>query len=84
MLGLTNANNNTADTDDGVLATIENYARHLVDDLKGGSNENSTANESSNATDTSIFHKPKNMSDVRAILLAFLRVIAQLFIIVSC
>jgi len=81
LLGLTNANNNT---DEGIVDKVKHYAGRLLEDINEQLYDNYTAtNESSNATQTSIFHKPKNMSDVRMILTAFLRFSAQLFIIVS-
>ncbi len=84
LLGLTNASNNTADVRKGFIEKLETYGENFWKNLNEGSNENSTTtNESSNATETSVFHKPKNMSDVRNILSTILRVIAQVFIIVS-
>ncbi len=83
MLGLTNADNNTGNAAERLVVTIKSYVVDPVwKSLNGESNE-TTTNGSSNATDTSIFHKPKNMSDIRMILLAFLRLLAQLFLIVS-
>ncbi len=82
MLGLTNANNNTGE---GVFEKVTNYAGKLLKSINEELYDNytTTTNESSNTTVTSIFHKPKNMSDVRMILMAFLRFLAQIFIIVS-
>jgi len=81
LLGLTNANNNT---DEGIVDKFKHYAGRLLEDINEQLYDNyTTTNESSNATESSIFHKPKNMSDVRTILMAFLRFLAQLFIIVS-
>ncbi len=81
MLGLTNAHNNT---DEGIVDKFKHYAGRLLENIDEQLYDNyTTTNESSNATESSIFHKPKNMSDVRMILMAFLRFVAQLFIIVS-
>jgi hypothetical protein len=82
LLGLTNANNNTGE---GVFKQLENYAGKLLENINEGLYDNytTTTNGSSNTTVTSIFHKPKNMSDVRMILMAFLRFLTQIFIIVS-
>jgi hypothetical protein len=83
LLGLTNANNDTGNAAERLVVTLKTYVVDPVwKSLNGESNE-TTTNGSSNATDTSVFHKPKNMSDIGMILLAFLRLLAQLFLIVS-
>jgi hypothetical protein len=83
LLGITNATNQTADNNERILDKVTTYATHLWKYINDGSNETATTNETTNTTETSIFHKPENMSDVRRILSAFLRLLAQLFIIVS-
>ncbi len=84
LLGITNATNQIADNNDGLIDKVSTFATSLWKSLNEGSNDTSTtANETTNTTQTSIFHKPENMSDVRRMLVAFLRLLAQLFIIVS-
>lgn len=90
LLGITNATNTTAANNEQVV----DIAVTATDQLGKNLNEQSTTeatttttvatNASANATDISIFHKPKNMSDVRRILLAFVQLLAQAFIVVSC
>jgi len=79
LLGLTNATNNTADADEGLVEKVTTYVGHIWKNLSDGSNNSS--NGSSNASETSIFHKPQNMSDIRSFLTAILRVLAQLLMI---
>jgi uncharacterized protein with PQ loop repeat len=82
LLGITNATNQIADNNDGLIDKVSTFATSLWKSLNEGSNDTSTtANETTNTTQTSIFHKPENMSDVRRMSLAFLRLLAQLFII---
>jgi len=79
LLGLTNATNNTADADEGLVEKVTTYVGHIWKNLSDGSNNSS--NGSSNASETSIFHKPQNMSDIRSFLTVILRVLAQLLMI---
>lgn len=85
LLGLTNAHNinNTTNNDTGIVAKVSHYAGDLLADLKERLHDNSTSNESSNSNQTSIFHKPQNMTDVRNIFLFILQILAQALMIVS-
>jgi hypothetical protein len=84
LLGITNATNETVVNNDGLLDKVSTFATSLWKSINDGTNETSiTTNETINVTEPSIFHKPENMSDVRRILSAILRVSAQIFLIVS-
>jgi hypothetical protein len=85
LLGSTNATNNTTDAGEGFVEKVKTYFNHVLENINGGSDDNSTTmtNQSLEQNETSIFHKPKNMSDVQMILLAILRLFAQAFLIVS-
>jgi len=87
LLDVTNADTtNTTDVKEGFRDKLKDAVNNLLENLNLRSSDNltTTANDSSVENATSIFHKPKNMSDVRTIFLAFLRLVAQIFIIVSC
>ncbi len=85
LLDVTNADTtNTTDVKEGFGGQVKDYFNNFLENLNLRSSDNLTANDSSVENATSIFHKPKDMSDVRNIFLAFLRLVAQIFIIVSC
>lgn len=83
LLGLTNAAENNTNVDQGFLGKLKALPGRLLENLTEGLHENSTTNQSSNDNETSIFHKPKNINDVKNILLVILRLLAQALMIVS-
>lgn len=87
MLGLTNAATTDDANDDkqGIVDKLKDFGHTLLENLKfePSDNDTSTVNETSNDTEPSIFHKPMNMDEARSLLMSFLRLLAQAFMIVS-
>ncbi|CAF0774640.1 unnamed protein product [Rotaria sordida] len=85
LLDFTNATNNTINSDEGVLEKVVSFGNNIWEKFKEESNENvtttTTSNESFIEDVTSIFHKPKDLSHFRTMVLTFLRIFAQAFII---
>ena len=78
LLGFTNATNTTVNTSGGLIGFTEK-----IFDQKSNQSLTKTANESLNPNETSIFHRPIRMSDVRRIIILVIRLCVQGFIIVS-
>ena len=91
LLGLTNATNTTVDNKTNLRDQVVTSTNQLVTEQSTESTTVTTTtttttiliNGSINATEPSIFRRPKNMSDVQRILLALVRLFAQAFLIVS-
>lgn len=88
LLGFTNATNEPASIKEGFIENIKHYGSYILEKLQT-SDENSTTtatttvNETANQTEIVIFNRPIHMSSIRAFFIALLRVLAQLFMIVS-
>lgn len=85
LLGLTNATNTTVDNKGNLRDQLVTSANQLEQSTESVTTTTTTnvINQSINATEPSLFHKPQNMSDVQRILLALVRLFAQAFLIVS-
>lgn len=83
LLGLTNATNNTNISDNvhGILGNLGTKVNEMWKSLSSDLDGNLTTNGTVNASETSIFHKPKTMGDLERIFVFILRFLAQLIMI---
>lgn len=84
LLDVTNATTNTTAAPQSIVGKVEDYVSNVLENyLRSSENSTASMNESLVQNTTSMLNRPLQMSDVRVIFSTILRLLAQVFLIVS-